>query len=425
MSRRALFVSYGGGHVSMVMPVIRALREKAPDLECILMALTTGMGKARAAGFDSLGYRDFLHLTDRRAALHWGTALQAGNNSPDVPTDESIAYLGINYLDLIDQHGEEGAAALYRERGRYGFRPLGFMRRVVGDVAPDVVIATNSPRSEAAALDAAIDLGIPSVGMIDLFGIDADSYVWRPRKPLRTCVISEIVRTRLLARGFGPSGVVVTGNPAFDGLASPDSALLARAFIQARGWQGLSPILYAGNVEPATHPSTPVPAGHALSQEAEAVLRDMVRRDSTLALVIRYHPSEWHTYPPHVPQERVHFSIPSQEPIHPLILAAKAVVVQNSTVGLESAVAGRPVVSLENSPSAHAQFSLAALQVSTPCPDPAALPQVLSAVMASEATVPAQFRSDGGAAARVAEVVTGCLAARGGAFERKSRDAVK
>ncbi len=411
-SSRVLFVAYGGGHVSMVMPVIRALREKAPDIECILMALTTGMVKARAAGFNTLGYRDFLHLTDREAALRWGNALHAGNNSPDVPAEESVAYLGINYLDLIDQHGEEGAAAVYREHGRYGFRPLGFMRRVVRDVAPDVVVATNSPRSEEAALEAAIELDIPSIGMVDLFGIDADPYLWRPRKPTRTCVLSDVVRDRLLARGFDPASVTVTGNPAFDGLASPDTAALAREFIEARGWRGLTPILYAGNIEPATHPATPVPAGHALSLEAEAVLRGMVRDDASLALVIRYHPSEWHTYPPHVPQARVHFSIPSREPIHPLILAAKAVVVQNSTVGLEAAVAGKPVVSLESSPSAHALFSLAALQVSTPCPEPVALPGVLAGILSGdrEARAPLQYRSDGRAATRVADVVVGCLA---------------
>lgn len=407
--KRALFVSYGGGHVSMVMPVIRVLREREPDVECLLMALTTGWGKARAAGFEALGYRDFLHLVDGQEAVRWGRALHAGNASPDVGEEESVAYLGVNYLDLIAQHGEEGAAALYRERGRYGFRPLGFMRRVVGHLAPDIVIATNSPRSEEAALDAAGELGIPSVGMIDLFGLDADPYVWRARKPTRTCVISPVVRDRLLARGFEAGAVAVTGNPAFDGLFSPASTALADEFVAARGWRGLSPVLYAGNIEPAAHPATPVPPGHALSLEAEAVLREMVRGDPSLALVIRFHPSEWHTYPPHVPQARVHFSVPSREPIHPLILAAKAVVVQNSTVGLEAAVAGKPVVSLENSPSAHASFSLASLQVSTPCPQPADLPRVLEGVLSREAGVPPQYRSDGKAAFRVADVVAACL----------------
>ncbi|MET0311556.1 MAG: UDP-glycosyltransferase [Burkholderiaceae bacterium] len=425
MKRRALFVSYGGGHVSMVMPVIRALRESRPDIECVLMALTTGLGKARAAGFEAVGYRDFLYLGDREAALRRGAQLQAGNTSPDVPADESAAYLGINYQELVDSHGEEGAAALYAERGRYGFRPTAFMRRVIREIAPDVVVATNSPRSEEAALEAAADLGIPAVGMIDLFGTDADPYVWRARKPLRTCVISQPVRQRLLARGFDPAGVVVTGNPAFDGLASPENAQQAEAFLAARGWQGLAPILFTGNIEPATHPATPVAAGHSLSLEAEGVLREMVRNDPSLALVIRYHPSEWHTYPPHVPQERVHFSIPSQEPIHPLILAARAVVVQNSTVGLESAVAGRPVVSLENSPSAHAGFSLAALGVSTGCPSPAALPQVLDAVLSREAAVPREYRSDGRAAGRVADVVAGCLGVGATSFEGKSGDALK
>ena len=164
---RILFVTYGGGHVGMVLPVIRELEALLPGVDCQLMALTTGHLKARAVR-PTLGYKDFLHLVDADAVRSWGERLSEGNTSPDVPADETIAYLGINYLDLIAQHGEVGAADLYREQGRYGFRPLHFMRRVIDAVQPDVVVATNSPRSEQAALDVAGEGGSPSVGMVDL-----------------------------------------------------------------------------------------------------------------------------------------------------------------------------------------------------------------------------------------------------------------
>jgi len=419
---RIVFVTYGGGHVGMVLPVIRELEALLPGVDCQLMALTTGHLKARAVR-PTLGYKDFLHLVDADAARSWGERLSEGNTSPDVPNDETIAYLGINYLDLIAQHGEAGAAEVYHERGRYGFRPLHFMRRVIDVLQPDVVVATNSPRSEQAALDVARERGIPSVGMVDLFGQDDDTYLHRPVKPSRTCVLSQSVRERLIAAGFVPEGVVVTGNPAFDGLLSPVNHEAAQHFLRERGWIGLRPILWAGHDEPRGHPATPVPSGPGLALEVEGFLRGLVRQDLRLALIVRYHPSQWHRFSPEPLQDRVHFSVPSQEPIHPLILASALVVVQNSTVGLEAAVAGKPVLSVENAPSVHIGFSLASMGVSTPCPTPQGLPQLVPGLLLRPASVPTEYASDGRAARRVAVVVQSVLGARLATIQSKSSNA--
>ena len=415
MSRapRVLFVSYGGGHIGMVLPVIRELEALLPGVQCALMALTTGHLKAQAARPDTLGYRNFLHLVDTDAARAWGERLSEGNTSPDVPRDETIAYLGINYLDLIAQYGETGAADLYCERGRYGFRPLHFMRAVMDALQPDAVVATNSPRSERTALDVAGERGLPAIGMVDLFGLDSDTYGLHKPKPAWTCVISEGVRQRLIARGFPADSVVVTGNPAFDGLFSADNHERAQRFLAERGWQDLKPVLFAGHWEPQAHPATPVPVGQALPRKIEAVLRDCVHARDDLALIVRYHPSDWTEYPRLPDEPRIHFSEPPREPIHPLILASQAVVVQTSTVGLESAVGGKPVISVENSPAAHVWFSLAQQGVSTPAATPAELPRVLDAVLAGHgAPSDPSYRSDGQASRRVAAVVTKALTER-------------
>lgn len=407
---KVLFVSYGGGHIGMVLPVMRELETLLPGVQCKLLALTTGHNKAKAVCPDALGYKDFLHLVDADAARAWGERMSEGNTSPDVPRDETIAYLGINYLDLIAQHGEAGAAERYRKQGRYGFKPLHFMRRVIDAVKPDAVVATNSPRSEQAALEVSRERGIPSVGMVDLFGLDSDTYVMRESKPDWTCVISDLVRQRLMARGFPPGGVVVTGNPAFDGLHAVDNRRKADAFLAERGWQGLKPVLFAGHVEPYAHPDTPASAGQALPREIESVLREHVHQREDLALIVRYHPSDWTQYPRLPDEPRIHFSEPPREPIHPLILASQAVVVQTSTVGLESAVGGKPVISIENSPAAHIWFSLAQQGVATPCATPANLPRVLDAVLASGGSGGHNaYRSDAMAAARVAGVVRNAL----------------
>lgn len=423
MKRKVLFIAYGGGHIAMLLPVIRALRESDPSIRCVLMALTTGYARAIAAGEPALGYKDFLHLVDAPAALAWGRRLHVGNSSPDVSVEESVAYLGINYLDLIAQHGEAGAQQLYAQQGRYAFHPLHFMRRLIGELAPAAVVATNSPRSERAVLDVALECGIPSVGMVDLFGQDGDTYLHRSVKPLRTCVLSHRVRERLVAAGFAPDGVVVTGNPAFDGLFAPANQEAAQEFVQRQGWNGLKPILWAGHSEPQGHPATPVPPGPALALEVEGLLRHLVQQDPRLALIVRYHPSQWQHFSPKPLQDRVHFSVPLQEPIHPLILASALVVVQNSTVGLEAAVAGKPVLSVENAPSVHIGFSLARMGVSTPCPAPRDLVQLVPSLLARPASISTEYASDGRAARRVAAVVQSVLEMEAMDIQSKSGNA--
>ena len=401
---KALFVTYGGGHISMVLPVMRELRKLCPDAQITLLALTMAHARALHAGERPLGYKDFLHLSDPAAVQRWGRQLQGANSSPDVSDEESVAYLGINYLDLVATHGEAGAAAHYAREGRYGFLPLHFMRRVFDELGPDVVVATNSPRSEQAALQVAVERGIPSVGMVDLFGMDSDAYVLRAVKPGYTCVIAESVRQRLLERDFPPSGVRVTGNPAFDGLLDPVNMQRAQAFLESRGWQDKKVILNAGAWEPQAHPDTDIPAGRSFPIAIEGILRDYVRQRPDTALVLRYHPGDWFEYPRAPDEARVHFSEPPNEPIHPLILAASVVTNTNSTVGLEAAVAGKPVISIENSPSVHVWFSLARLGVSHPSPTHRDLPATLDRVLADPQPMRA-FQSDGRAAGRVASVV--------------------
>ena len=405
---RVLFVAYGGGHVAMLLPVMRALRARWPEVDCRMLALTTGYKTALAAGERPLGYHDFLPLFDRAAALSWGERLIGDNTSPDVGREESLAYLGINYLDLVAQHGEQGAAERFAATGRHGFHPLHFMRLVLDELQPDLVVATNSPRSEAAALQAAGERGLPNVGLIDLFALEGDGYLRRP-PPQWTCVLAPAVRERVIAAGFAPSSVVVTGNPAFDGLQSPANRALAQAFLAERGWQGLTPILWAGQLEPAGFSATDTDRAR-FAREVEEALRAFVAARADLALIVRYHPGEWQFFPRRPDTDRIHFSAPLAETIHPLILAARAVVVQNSTVGLEAAIAGKAVVSMEASVSVQRSFSLAALGVSTACHTLAELPALLDRLLAAPVGTPGAYASDGQAAHRVAGVIAHALA---------------
>ncbi len=399
---RVLYVTYGGGHVAMILPVMAALRAQASDIKQDLMALTIGRAKAEAAGEAPFGYAEMLDLVDSEQALRWGRTLAPTSGNPSISERENHAYHGINYLDLIEEFGEAGAADHYARKGRGGFAPRAFFRRVIAHLKPDLVVTTNSPRSEVAALSAATDLGVPNLALVDLFDRQPEPFMTRPHKPDAVCVIANTVAERLISGGQPPDTIHNTGNPAFDTLFDPATREAADDFLKQKGWQGLRPILFAGVSEHRA------PNGEAqkIPLEAEALLRAHVDANPDLALILRYHPSDWHLFPTGHAHPRIHVSPPPDEPLHPLLWAASAVLVQNSTVGLEAAMIGKPSISLEYSHHPKATFSLAELGVTRPCHDPqtlcATIDEALNARGTDQMTA---YRGDGRAAERVAALI--------------------
>lgn len=366
MVKRLLAVCYGGGHVAMMPAVLDALRRLVPDLEVELLALTTARTAARHLGLPAFGYAELLARWPDGEARREGERLLAGNTHPDVEREESIAYLGLNWLDLVRQHGAEAAQRIYAAKGRGGFLPLLLMRRLLTEVQPDFVLATNSPRTEQAALQAAVEQGIPSLAMFDLFPVPGEPYAQRPVLADVTTVISEGARDTLLAAGMRPEAVVVAGNPAFDALAAPERAAQGQKLRACLGWQDRWVAMYAGYAEPSA--SAEWPPGTAFPLAVEGALRQWVDAHPDVALVIRQHPNHAHLFREHwertPPHPRVHISWPGAEAVEPWILASQAVVVQASTAGLQAAVAGKPVLALDQSPSiVSAGFSWSALGV--------------------------------------------------------------
>lgn len=336
----------------MVAPVVRELQSHG--VECHVLALTTGYRKAEQLGLRPLGYRDFQHLVPSLSdVLAWGHQLYPENQHPDVDSSESLLYLGVNYAQWVADYGEAQAASMYATQGRRGFYPLEFLRAILKAVKPDIVVTTNSPRSEQAAVEAAIGLSIPTLSMVDLFLRPSDPFCQRRLYADKLTVISDDVKQVLHSVGIAPSRVVVTGNPAFDTLASAAVQQQARDFRQRLGWEDLKVVMFAGHTEDS--PGTPSNwRGRLFCVEVESRLRDWVNQRDDRALIVRYHPSESHLYPWLMQHPRIHRSDPSLEPLHPVLLATDIVVVQTSTVGLEASLGGRAVLCLKFAPSVRA-----------------------------------------------------------------------
>lgn len=337
----ALFVTYGGGHVNAVLPVIQALREQ-PGTRVTTIGLTTAGPVLTRAGVPFIGFRDLPGARDERVQAV-GRSLVPAASGGVVPHDESVAYHGLCYTDLVDRLGEAAAAARYAELGRQCFAPVGVMERAIEWLQPDLVVATNSPRAERAAIEAAGARGIPSICLVDLFARQEIRWIGTPGFATRLCVLDEYVRVDFLRAGRREDEVVVTGNPAFAGLARPGLAEEGSALRDRRGWKPHEQVvLWASQPEPEVHPFTGQPGDPALTSAVDGALFDAVERRPGTRLVVRRHPSEGVGAPCPGWVDRS----PGDEPLAPLLAAVDAVVTMSSTVGFEAALLGKPLVSV-------------------------------------------------------------------------------
>lgn len=342
--KKILFIGYGGGHIQMLIPIIKKLM-LMEQFDTLTLALTTAANIMCNNNLSYLGYKDFLKECDEDV-LFLGKEIFSDNDlSAKVCHEESLAYHGVNYSDLIRHHGKTSAQKMYQKFGRQIFSPDNFMEKVLKKIQPDLLITTNSPRTERSAVWAAGRQGIPSICLIDLFALQEIQWIGKPGYATKICVLNERVKQSLCNAGRTPQEVIVTGNPAFDALFENKQLMNeGLSYKKERNWDnGLVTILYASQAEPAKHPFTDKMGDIELPRKIENELRSIIEHDTRFRLVVRYHPNENVTFKN---QNRVYLS-PSDENLHALLYAVDMVIVTASTVGLEAHLIGKPVISLD------------------------------------------------------------------------------
>ncbi|QJF52876.1 hypothetical protein [Roseobacter ponti] len=372
--RRVLFVTYGGGHAQMVTPVIEALRG------CIgitVLAMPAAIAHFNNTGAEVLTFRDLIELPSDDRALEYGEELANAHHSDHtgIPRQESVAYLGLSYADLVQRTGEEAAGAALAARGRQAFLPLGVLQRVVERVRPDVIVTTSSPRAEAAALRVARARGIPGIAMIDLFsGIDGYTLEASDATFLTEAAVDSCRR-----QGFFDPGITqahITGNPAFDRLIPravvSDPAWVARTFPQVAG-EAL--VLYADMpawldaVSGTTHTRTSSEIVEEMSLCAAAC------RAAGVWLLVRPHPSQQRGIYERFTQDNANVLMAAEPDLYELTERVDAVIARSTTVALEAVYLGQTVIQPE--PQRHADMPLAEMGLAIGVPDMAKLEPVL------------------------------------------------
>lgn len=342
--KRVLFVTYGSGHVRMVIPVAKALAH-AGLAEPLVLALTTAATVVREAGLELLQFKNFLRDSDRAdedAVMH-GQRLMRAMPDPIADPEESAAYLGLSYQELALRVGHEEAERQYQLEGRQAFLPVATLQRIVKQLAPSLVVATNSPRAERAAIMAARSLSLPSVCLVDLFCLDEVKWIGEPDYADKVCVLNESVKHFLLSSGRGESQVVVTGNPAFDDLANPIHVAAGASLRQQHNWVGKHVLLWPTQVEPSLHPFNGTPGDVDLPERALRQVIDWVLSRNDCVLCIRPRAG----LAPMVLHDDPRIVVTGQDVGLPALLqAVDLVVTLNSTVGLEGHLVGTRLVQI-------------------------------------------------------------------------------
>lgn len=303
--------------------------------------------------------------------------------------------------------GPEAAARQFAKFGRQAFLPLGPLRRLFDEVRPDVVVATTSPRAEEAAIRVSHERGIPSLCMTDFFQCRSLQRLAAPWYGTRVCVISDLTKKWFVAQGRSRDEIVVTGNPAFDSLASPLVRKAARVLRRKKGWGRERVVLWASQVEPSRNPFTGRRGDPTLPRRVEEELRGVIARRRDWRLVVRPHPNENRSG--FQTSERVDLS-PSTDSLHALLHAVDAVVIMTSTVGLEARLVGKPVVSVDLSVfSQDTPFSKEGL--SRGVNNLRELERALESALVSAGEIPKGYAAPGGATeavvAQIEELVNG------------------
>lgn len=342
--KKVLFVTYGSGHVRMVVPVAKALAQTGLA-QPLVLALTTAADVVREAKLELLQFKNFLRNGDRtdEAAVAHGQRLMHAMAGPIADPDETAAYLGLSYQELALKVGPVEAERQYQLEGRQAFLPVATLQCIVKQLAPSLVVATNSPRAERAAIMAARSLGLPSVCLVDLFCLDEVKWIGEPDYADKVCVLNESVKHFLLAAGRTDRQVVVTGNPAFDDLANPIHVAAGANLRQERNWGGKHVLLWPTQVEPALHPFNGAQGDVGLPERAlRQVISWVLNRDDCV-LCIRPRAG----LAPMVLPDDPRIVVTGQDVGLPALLqAVDLVVTLNSTVGLEGHLAGTRLVQI-------------------------------------------------------------------------------
>uniref|UniRef100_UPI0004DF6B81 Wzz/FepE/Etk N-terminal domain-containing protein n=1 Tax=Chloroflexus sp. MS-G TaxID=1521187 RepID=UPI0004DF6B81 len=200
-----------------------------------------------------------------------------------------------------------------------------------------LLLASDAHHGERLFTLVANQLGIPS--LVVQHGATLDDFGYVPLYATRFAAWGEISKQWLIARGVSPERIVITGSPRLDHLADNKKFGLTREDFCSQLSLPPSGLWVLWAMDPIT------------KQENAAILKvllDVVNRIEWCYLIIRPHPGSPQTaWISRFVNSQKHVVISSPEyPLYEILKAVDAVIIQDSTVGLEAMALDKPVIVL-------------------------------------------------------------------------------
>ena len=341
------FVTYGGGHVT-VIDLIASRLALEPNISFKILALTTAYEQIidRYPVGTVKRMSDYLFLFDDTldAIMNYGRLLadREHNLKSGIPKIESVAYLGASFSDLVHTLGEAGAHTEFATRHRQAFLPVRTMRRILEHERADVVLTTTAPRCEQAALRAANELGLPTVEVLDLFG-----ELYPLPEATHIVTVDEDSAASLRLQGLTDRHYYPFGQPVLDETASRVAGV---DVVACKARLGLAPqqrILLVATSPPCVFRSD-FSIEKKLSYEdvCEPLFQILHRisRQSAVTFILRRHPNESaDAYDPWLKRYPEIYYGNDLLNLHESLAVADAVLTHSSTVGVQAIACGRTV----------------------------------------------------------------------------------
>lgn len=361
---KILMAAYGGGHVNLMIPVYRRL---ATEFDVTFLGLSIAgrvLSENRIAHTSYASYRDVIVDDDAR---RYGRELaDRWHVDGKVPRVESEAYLGACMRDLVRDLGPDEAYRRLEELGRKAFLPLHTARQILARERPQVIVTTNSPRTERALTLAGNQMGITTVNIHDHLGFEKRHTLTADY----VAVMCDITRDNLMRTGHDPDRIFITGQPAFDAILD-ELATFDRSDLCRR--HGLDPagryLLFAGQ-----------------KHFTEAMLRGVFEAVAPVEghrLLVKPHPGEDYRLYRSLLQGYAEVQLITDVNIRELIFLSEAVIALWSTVALEAVLMGKPLVQL-NYPELPNIVPLFQYGVALEAGSPAAVGRLLEGALGNE-----------------------------------------
>lgn len=340
MRKKVLLVCYGGGHVQSLLPVAqRLLRDGNVDLQ--VLGLTTAYSVFRTEGIPVMGASELLESGDEEY-IELAKVIKPAQRHASISEADDLAYYALGLRDLVGVRGKAEAIELFVSLGRKSFLPVNVFKRFLYKLNPDLVVTTSSPRSELAAQYAASDLGITGLSITDLFVENESVYVCDPRYARNITVFSNYVKLSLIDKGCNPNNIFVTGNPAFDGLARDTIKADAQIIRRKLGFADDEIIVCwacpSGKVSMR---------GKTFVDPSEMLraLQDYCLQKEKMSLLVRQHPNA-----KIISETDLVCGVicPEDIDVNTVCNFADIFVVETSTIGLQAALLGKPVVTVDS-----------------------------------------------------------------------------